>query len=203
MGEERTVHIVDDDDGIRDSLSAMLQACGYRCQLHPSALSLLAADAKALTGCAILDVRMPGMDGLALQRELLRRDIRLPVIFMTGFADVPLAVSAMRAGAVDFVEKPCALPKLREVIDRALGTAATLPSGSQATGDLQMRFERLTSRERDVLNCVIAGHPNKITAYKLGISARTVEIHRARVMEKTQARSLSELVRMAMAANVP
>ena len=196
------VHIVDDDPGLRESLDVLLEASGYACRLYASAEALLASDAHTLRGCALVDVRMPGMDGLTLQRELSLRQIRLPVVFMTGFADVPLAVRAMRAGAVDFVEKPCGLPQLREAIDRALAEAeAPIANGVEAR-EARMRLERLTPREREVLNCLVAGDANKTAAHKLGISARTVEIHRARVMEKMRARSLSELVRLALAANV-
>ena len=195
------VHIVDDDPGLRESLDVLLEASGYACRLYESAEALLASDAHTLRGCALVDVRMPGMDGLTLQRELSLRQIRLPVVFMTGFADVPLAVRAMRAGAVDFVEKPCGLPQLREAIDRALAEAeAPIANGVEAR-EARMRLERLTPREREVLNCLVAGDANKTAAHKLGISARTVEIHRARVMEKMRARSLSELVRLALASN--
>lgn len=200
MSDGETVHIVDDDSGLRDSLRMLLQASGYACRLYDSAAALLAVEAAALTGCAIVDIRMPGMDGLALQQALALRHIQLPVIFMTGYADVPLAVRAMRAGAVDFVEKPCDFPTLREAIDRALARSAAHRQ-PPANGEPD-RFSRLTSREMEVLRCLVAGDPNKIAAHKLGISARTVEVHRARVMEKTGAKSLSELVRLAVAAHV-
>ena len=196
------VHIVDDDPGLRESLDVLLQASGYACRLYASAEALLASDIDTLRGCALVDVRMPGMDGLTLQTELSLRQIRLPVVFMTGFADVPLAVQAMRAGAVDFVEKPCGLPQLREAIDRALAEAEVPIANGGEAKEARKRLERLTPRQREVLNCLVAGDANKIAAHKLGISARTMEVHRARVMEKTQAKSLSGLVRLALAANV-
>lgn len=195
----RDISIVDDDADVRDSLAAMLGASGYRCATFASGEEFLAGAPGA--GCAIVDVRMPTMDGLAVQAEMRRRGFATPVIFLTGFADVPLAVQAMKAGAVDFVEKPCEPATLRAAIERALALGAAPAAGAPDPAAVS-RIERLTPRERDVLEWLVAGASNKIVAWRLGISPRTVEIHRARVMEKAEVRSLSELVRLALAAGV-
>ena len=198
MRDRALVHIVDDDDAIRESTKAVLEAAGFACATYRSALEFLdTGDLK--TGCAVVDVRMPEMDGLALLNELSARKSDLPVIVMTGFADVSLAVRAMKAGAVDFVEKPTPPDALVEAVRRAF-TKAQL--GDSERREAQARFERLTQREAEVLELLVAGDPNKIVAHKLGISPRTVEIHRGRLMEKTQAKSLADLVRMALAAGV-
>ena len=152
--------------------------------------------AKPATGCALVDVRMPGMDGLTLLEQLTSQGHAIPVIIMTGFADVPLAVKAMRAGAVDFVEKPCARELLIDSVRRAL--AAIRPKTSTSVAEANTRLEKLTQREREVLDLIVAGNANKVIAHKLGISPRTVEIHRGRLMEKTGVQSLAELVRLAL-----
>lgn len=196
MRDRALVHIVDDDDAVRESTKAVLEAAGFACATYRSALEFLdTGDLKA--GCAVVDVRMPEMDGLALLNELSARKSDLPVIVMTGFADVSLAVRAMKAGAVDFVEKPTPPDALVEAVRRAFTKAR---SGDTERREAQARFERLTQREAEVLELLVAGDPNKIVAHKLGISPRTVEIHRGRLMEKTQAKSLADLVRMALAA---
>jgi two-component system response regulator FixJ len=198
MRERRHVHIVDDDEALRDSIKAMLEAAGFACTSYESGRSFLDAG-NALSGCALVDVRMPEIDGLALLKELAARKNTIPVIIMTGFADVPLAVQAMKAGAVDFVEKPAAPNALIDAIGRALDHAT---AGAVEQREAKARFERLTDREMEVLQLLVIGDPNKIVAHKLGISARTVEIHRGRLMEKTQAKSLAELVRLALAAGI-
>jgi two-component system response regulator FixJ len=197
-----TVFVVDDDPAVRDSLEAMLGAAGYRCTLFASGAEFLAGDPGAARGCVLVDVRMPGMDGLELQRQMKARGIALPVIFMTGFGEVPLAVEAMKAGAVDFVEKPSTLAVLKDCIDRALAIGAASQQAAAEVAVARERIERLTPRERDVLRLLVAGKPNKIIAFELSISPRTVEIHRARVMDKMAVRSLSELVRLSLAAGV-
>jgi two-component system response regulator FixJ len=194
------VHVVDDDADLRDSLHALLTSSGYDCVLHASATAFVNSGAR--DGCALVDIRMPEMDGITLLQKLTADGIPLPVIIMTGFADVPLAVKAMKAGAVDFVEKPCAPDRLLEAVRKALARASLERAAASEKKDAEQRLERLTDRERDVLALLIAGDPNKIIAHKLGISPRTVEIHRSRLMEKTQAASLADLVRLAMAANV-
>jgi two-component system response regulator FixJ len=185
-----TVHIVDDDEALRDSLAAMVSGADYKCATYASAREFLAG--QLAPGCALIDVRMPEMDGLSLMQEMDRRQLDMPVVVMTGFADVPLAVKAMKAGASDFVEKPCAREDLLEAIKRALSKAKSAQAGDAEKKEAQERLERLTQRERDVLQLLVVGDANKIIAHKLGISPRTVEIHRGRLMEKTEARSLAE-----------
>ncbi|HEX6960338.1 MAG TPA: response regulator FixJ [Lacipirellula sp.] len=199
MSPKQTVYIVDDDQAVRDSLKALLTVKGYALETFESAEGFLAALSPDATGCAVLDIRMPGMSGLELQRELKRRSLPLPVIIITGHGDVPLAVSALKAGAVDFLEKPFDSDALLASIDEALrrGTAArSVPAFDKET--VATRVAQLTPREREVMDLVVAGHPNKVIADRLGIAVRTVEIHRARVMDKTGARNLSELIRMAI-----
>jgi two-component system response regulator FixJ len=198
--DSQTVFVVDDDPAVRDSLQAMLSAAGYRCTMFASGADFLASDPGVHRGCVLVDVRMPGMDGLELQRQLKARGIGLPVIFMTGYGEVPLAVEAMKAGAVDFVEKPSTLAVLEDCIDRALAIGAASQQAAAEAAAARGRIERLTPRERDVLRLLVAGKPNKIIAFELSISPRTVEIHRARVMDKMAVKSLSELVRLSLAA---
>lgn len=192
-----TVYIVDDDAAVRDGLKALLTVSGYELATYDSAESFLAAIDRKATGCAVLDIRMPGMSGLDLQRELKKRSIALPVIIITGHGDVPLAVAALKAGAVDFIEKPFDSDALIGSIEEALRRGAALASTFDRD-TVAARVAQLTAREREVMDLVVAGHPNKVVADRLGIAVRTVEIHRARVMEKTEARNLSELIRMAI-----
>lgn len=193
---DRRVHVVD-DDALRDSLKAVLEAAGLRCSTYESGKEFLEADISS--GCALVDVRMPGLDGLALLGELAARKSKIPVIIMTGFADVPIAVKAMKAGAVDFVEKPAAPDVLIGAVKRALDAARESTSAERGA---QARLERLTEREMDVLKLLAIGDPNKIVAHKLGISPRTVEIHRGRLMEKLKAGSLADLVRLSLKAGI-
>ncbi|HEV3176434.1 MAG TPA: response regulator FixJ [Stellaceae bacterium] len=201
MTTEGTVHVVDDDEAIRDSLTLLLCAAGFTVAAYPSADAFLIT-ASSGPGCVVIDVRMPGMGGLELQEELARRGRRIPVIVMTGHAEVPLAVKAMKAGAVDFVEKPfeeqAMLAAIRRAFSLGLETARAEAEGNEIGG----RLAHLTPREREVLDALVAGKPNKIIAYELSISPRTVEIHRARVMEKMEARTLSDLVRMALSVGL-
>lgn len=195
------VHVVDDDEAVRDSVRALLEGAGFACASYESARNFLETDGLA-PGCALIDVRMPEMDGLTLLRELAARRREIAVIIMTGFGDVPLAVKAMKEGAVDFVEKPMPRDVLIDAVRRALQRAKEAQSTADEKCEAKARFARLTDRERDVLELLVVGDANKIIAHKLGISPRTVEIHRGRLMEKTQARSLAELVRMALAAGI-
>jgi two-component system response regulator FixJ len=198
--DKLTVHIVDDDEALRDSVAALVGGAGFKCEVYGSARDFL--DGGLAGGCALVDVRMPGMDGLALMEEMAKRRIDIPVVIMTGFADVALAVRAMKAGANDFVEKPCGRNELIEAVKRALGKAKSVQALDAETKESRDRLARLTQRERDVLELLVIGDPNKIIAHKLQISPRTVEIHRGRLMEKTQARSLADLVRLAISAGI-
>ncbi len=197
-----TVFVVDDDEAVRDSLSLLLETAGHRVEAFESGPKLLAALTSEKRGCVIADVRMPGMDGLELQEQLLARRIKLPVIIITGHGDVPIAVRAMKAGAIDFVEKPFADDTILEAIRLALAEADRARKERGPVSEIDDRLAQLTQRERDVLQAMVAGHPNKVIAHLLQISPRTVEIHRARVMDKMAARSLSHLVRMALQAGV-
>jgi two-component system, LuxR family, response regulator FixJ len=197
---ESSILIVDDDADVRDSLRALLESSGFVVRDHDSAAGVLADPAIGAALCLIADIRMPGMDGLQLQEELNRRRIQVPVVVVTGHGDVPLAVRAMKAGAIDFLEKPFDEELLLAAVRRAQAAAEQSRSEAEATDQATRLIKQLTPRERDVLEHLVAGHPNKIIAYELSISPRTVEIHRAHVMDKMQARSLSDLIRAALAA---
>jgi len=203
MTEARTVHLVDDDEAVRDSLAALLETHDFEVSTYPSAEAFLAACPTSAAGCLLTDIRMPDMDGLALQERVAATYPGLSVIVMTGHADVPLAVRAMKAGAVDFIEKPFPAPAIVDAIGRALEQSARRREPApQPNPEIREHLESLTPREREVLDGLVAGLPNKTIAYDLGISPRTVEIHRARVMEKMRAKSLSELVRHAMVLGI-
>jgi len=194
--------IVDDDADVRDSLRALLESAGFDVRDFDSAKAVLADGDLARGACLIADIRMPDMDGLALQEELVNRKVGLPVIIVTGHGDVPLAVRAMRAGAVDFIEKPFDDELLLQSIKQALAVGKESRGQASLAQTAAARIGLLTERERQVLECLVAGKANKVIAYELDISPRTVEIHRAHVMEKMQARSLSDVVRLALAAGV-
>ena len=200
---ERRVYIVDDDEAVRDSLSVMLEARTYAVKSFGSAPEFLAAAPSLPLGCLIVDIRMPEMDGLELQQSSDgTRTVDFPLIVITGHGDVPLAVRAMKAGAVDFIEKPFTSEAILNSLDLALSRLA-VPSEQDPTAMAAVaKLVLLSPREREVLEGLLAGLPNKTIAYDLAISPRTVEIHRARVMDKMGARSLSELVRLALAAGV-
>lgn len=193
-----TVFIIDDDDAVLDSLSVLLETGGFSVKGFASANAFLAVVQESWRGCILTDVRMPGMDGLELQEKVAEQGLNLPVVVMTGHGDVPIAVRAMKAGAIDFIQKPFDEEMILDSIRRALDLSEQVRSREAASGKLRGRLATLTIREREVLNNLVDGHPNKVIAFNLGISPRTVEIHRARVMEKMQARSLSELVRMTL-----
>jgi two-component system response regulator FixJ len=193
---EATVFIVDDDPAVRTGLGALIESSGYAVETFGSAEDFLARPEPRSPGCVLVDVRMPGMGGLELQRELKRRGIALPVIIITAHGDVPMAVAALKAGAVDFLEKPFDSDALLAAIEQAVSQA---PQAETAAG-LGTRFGQLTPREREVMELVVAGLPNKAIAFRLQIAVRTVEIHRARVMEKTGARNLAQLVRLVLQA---
>jgi two-component system, LuxR family, response regulator FixJ len=197
---EQTIFIVDDDDAVRRALSFALQAEGFRVESFGSARVFLDNDLPR-RGCLITDVRMPGMDGLELQREVKARHLPLSVIVMTGHGDVPIAVQAMMAGAVDFLEKPFEHEILVASIRRALELNLTKSNFIEEARKARETVDLLTDREQSVLNILVRGQPNKIIAHELGISIRTVEVHRSNIMKKTRARSLSDLVRITIAVD--
>ena len=195
---DQRVYIVDDDEAMRDSLAWLLESQGFAVTACPSAEDFLAACRDDMTGCIVLDVRMPGMSGLEMYEKLNARHCTLPVIFITGHGDVQMAVRAVQAGAFDFVEKPFNDQDLLDRIQRAIAHDAGQRGKEAQRSQLKALFAGLTPREREVLDRVVEGMSNKGIANALGLSAKTVEVHRAKVMEKLHARSLSDLVKMAM-----
>ncbi|HVS76084.1 MAG TPA: response regulator transcription factor [Steroidobacteraceae bacterium] len=193
-----TVFVVDDDNAVRNSLRLLLKSVGLASQPLGSAAEFLETYRPSQPGCLVLDVRMPGMSGLELQRELNLRGATIPVIFITGHGDIPMAVEAMQQGAFDFLAKPFRDQELIDRVQRALAKDATTRAALKERERIRERLESLTPREREVLSLMTQGKPNKIMAHELGVSQRTVEIHRARVMEKSGAGSLAQLVRMVM-----
>ena len=202
MPRDQCVYIVDDDEAVRDSLSVLLESKGYAVKSFVSAPEFLSAAPLLPVGCLIVDIRMPEMDGLELQQHLTDRSLDFPLIVITGHGDVPLAVRAMKAGAVDFIEKPFASEAILSSLEAALSRLTTPSEEDPARAAASAKLALLSSREIQVLQGLLAGLPNKTIAYDLEISPRTVEIHRARVMAKMGARSLSELIRLALAAGV-
>ena len=198
---DKTVFVVDDDAAVRQGLRFMLRAAGYSVEAFPSARSFLEDHDPRRGGCLLLDVRMPQMTGLELQQQLNLRGWRIPVIFITGHGTVSLAIAAMKAGAFDFIEKPLREDALLESIERALHWNNRAYEVRLERGTLQIRVALLTPREREVFERVASGEPNKVIARQLGISVRTVELHRAHIAEKLQARSLSDLIRMGIIMN--
>lgn len=197
---EPTIHIIDDDEAMRDSLDYLLEAASLTARTYESADSFLKQLDDLAPGCIVTDVRMPGMNGVDLVRTLIERRVPHPVIVITAHGDVSLAVEAMRAGAVNFLEKPFEAQALLGAIRTALAEGAVLLEDLAEKQRLQAVFAALSPREQDVLQGVIEGKMNKVIAYELGISPRTVEVYRANMMSKTGARGLSELVRMVMLA---
>jgi two-component system response regulator FixJ len=196
-----TVHVVDDEEPVRRSLAFLLATAGFTVRLHESATAFLAVAPSIRDACLVTDLRMPDMTGVELLRQLQARKQRLPAIVITGHGDVPLAVEAMKAGALDFIEKPFDDEVLIAAIKRAAATLEAPADERQDIASIHTRLALLTDRERQVLSGVVAGLPNKSIAYDLDISPRTVEVHRASVMSKMQAKSLPELVRMVLAAD--
>ncbi|MFC7478154.1 response regulator transcription factor [Dankookia sp. GCM10030260] len=199
----RVVHVVDDEAVVRRSLTLLLRAAGVEVRAHESGVAFLhAAEANLPFGCVLLDIRMPGLDGLAVLREMATRGLRLPVVIVTAHGDVRLAVEAMKAGACEFVEKPYAAASIMAAVETALGRGdETLERAREAT-EAAARIATLTPRETEVLHGLVAGRQNKVIALDLGLSPRTVEIHRANLMAKLRAGSLSEAVRIALAAGL-
>ena len=196
------VHIVDDEEPVRKSLAFLLTMAGFTARVHESATSFLAAAPGMDRGCLVTDLRMPDMSGVDLLTRLGAAKALMPAIVITGHGDVPMAVAAMKAGALDFIEKPFEDEVLIEAIKRAAERISGTPSSPDDAAAVQSRLEQLTERERQVLSAVVAGLPNKTIAYDLNISPRTVEVHRANVMAKMQAKSLPELVRMTLSAGL-
>ena len=197
------IFIVDDDEAVRDSLSILLESAGHETITFDLALAALDSCRTRRPDCILSDVRMPGMDGIEFQEKLIENGIDAPVVIMTGHGDVRLAVRAMKTGALDFIEKPFDDTAILASIAEAIGKHADRASPKPVDAELAARLESLTAREREVLDLLVSGDPNKVIAYRLQISPRTVEIHRARVMEKMRAKSLPELVRMAMQLGAP
>jgi two-component system, LuxR family, response regulator FixJ len=203
MPSERTVvHVIDDDEALRDSLTFLLRTAQIEAQTHASASAFLERVADTSLGCIITDVRMPGLSGIDLLKRLKELKIDVPVIVITGHADVPLAVEAMKFGAIDFLEKPFDDGLLLASVQSALKQWSGETTRHTERAEIESRLAVLSNRERDVLNGLVVGHANKQIAFDLGISPRTVEIYRANLMDKMQARSLSELVRMALIVEI-
>jgi FixJ family two-component response regulator len=201
--EAGTVFVVDDDDGVRSSLGILLESAGYHPATFGSAAEFLEQHDPARPGCLLLDMRMPGMNGMELLQTLSERGAFLPVIFITGHGDVPMAVEAMKNGAFDFLQKPFGQHDLLERVGRALKADEEARAALLLTEELRRRHDTLTPREKEVMGLVVAGNANKVIAMDLGLSERTVEIHRARVMEKMATRSVAHLVRMAVELEAP
>lgn len=202
MPGDHVVHVIDDDEAVRKSLAFLLGTAQVSVRTYESAVMFLDALPKVEPGCIITDVRMPQVDGLELLRRLKGRGVDLPVIVITGHGDVPLAVEAMKAGAADFLEKPFDDEAVLAAVHSALNQQDKAVKREAERAEIQDRLTALSNRERQVLDGLVAGHPNKTIAYDLGISPRTVEIYRANVMTKMDASSLSDLVRMALIAGV-
>ncbi|HWU92278.1 MAG TPA: response regulator transcription factor [Sphingomicrobium sp.] len=198
--EPRLVYIADDDDAIRRSVSFALKTSGFQVRVYESGGELLKRAPDLEPGCILLDIRMPGMDGLEVQEALQAKGVSLPVIIMTGHGDVSLAVRAMKSGAVDFIEKPFQKAVLLGAIEQAMGRLNHAAANREQASEAAIKLKALTPRERDVLDGLAKGLPNKSIAYDLGISPRTVEIHRANLMSKLGVNSLSEALRIAFAA---
>jgi len=198
---DRTVHVVDDDPAVRRSLERLLDAAGFHVVSYQSPAAFLNAASGLSAGCVLLDIRMPGVDGLEVQTRLNRLRVNLPVIVMTGHGDVPSAVRAMKAGAVDFLEKPFDDETLLNAIGGAFAKASRLIGDREAVRAGQ-RIATLSPREREVLDALLAGRPNKVIAFDLNISVRTVEVHRARMMGRLGTKQFADAIRLAMMAKL-
>lgn len=198
-----TVYVIDDDEAVRNSLRLLLKSVGLPVKTFGSAKEFLPSYDPHQSGCMVLDIRMPGMSGLELLQQLNLKGATIPVVFITGHGDIPMAVEAMQNGAFDFLQKPFRDQDLIDRVQRALERDASTRAQLKATDKIRQHLETLTPREREVLELVTAGKPNKVMAADLGVSQRTIEIHRARVMEKMQARSLAQLVRMVLDLKQP
>lgn len=199
---DKQVYVVDDDEAIRRSLSFMLRTSGHKVEQFTCGEDFLKVAAKLAPGCVLLDIRMPGLDGLEVQQAMAGEGVALPVVIMTGHGDVNLAVRAMKAGAIDFIEKPFEKATLMSALDQGFARLGEEDVRKLRAQEAATRLEVLTPRERDVLKGLVEGLPNKTIAYDLGISPRTVEIHRANLMTKLNVKSLSEALRIAFAAGL-
>jgi len=199
---EARVFIVDDEEAVRDSIGLLLRSVGLRAQGFPDARAFLDAYRPEQPGCLVLDIRMPRMSGLELQQELNRRGWGIPVIFISGHGDVPMAVEAMRAGAVDFLQKPFKDDELIRRVQKALDQDERLREQLSGREQIRARFDALTPREREIAARLVAGEANKVIAIELSLSERTVELHRAHIMQKMEARGLAQLVQMLMRLEV-
>lgn len=202
MSSDVIIHIVDDEEPVRKSLAFLLSISGHAARVHESATAFLSVAKDTRNACLITDLRMPDMSGVDLLRRLNEASAMLPTIVITGHGDVPMAVEAMKAGALDFIEKPFEDEVLLDAVARAVAELGNRPPAEEDSEAIRRRLAELSDREKQVMTGVVAGLPNKTIAYDLNISPRTVEVHRANVMAKMQARNLPELVRMVMAASV-
>ena len=197
------VFVVDDDPSIREAIKSLISLAGLRVETFGTAQEFLRKERPDLPGCVVLDVELPGLSGLDLQRELAAQGIKLPIIFITGYGDIPMSVRAMKAGATEFLTKPFRDQDLLDAIQQALARDRAARLHSKEIAELRERFDVLTSREREVMSLVVAGSLNKQIGFELGISEITVKIHRGRVMNKMGAQSLAELVRMTERLGIP
>jgi FixJ family two-component response regulator len=197
------VFVVDDDSSIREAIKSLLSLEGLRVETFGTAQEFLRSERADLPGCVVLDVELPGLSGLDLQRELAAHETKLPIIFITGYGDIPMSVRAMKAGALEFLTKPFRDQDLLNAIQQALERDRVARQHSREIAELRKRFDALTSREREVMGLVVAGWLNKQIGFELGISEITVKIHRGRVMNKMGAQSLAELVRMTERLELP
>jgi two-component system response regulator FixJ len=202
MQSDAVVHVIDDDDAVRESLAFLLKSARLAVKTYESAAAFLRASPPVTTGCVITDVRMPEISGIELLQRLRERNVGIPAIVITGHGDVPLAVEAMKLGAADFFEKPFDDEALLTAVRSALSHLADSSKRDAEQADINGKLATLSNREREVLEGLVSGHPNKTIAYDLGISPRTVEVYRANVMTKMNAASLSDLVRMALVAGI-
>jgi len=194
---ERVVFVIDDDVAVRETLSSLFRSVGLRVELFGSTREFAQIEVPDAASCLVLDIRLPGLSGLDFQAELAKSDIRIPIVFMTGHGDIPMSVQAMKAGAIDFLSKPFRDQEMLDAVVRALERDQGRRESEKAVGEIRVRLESLTAREREVMGFVVDGLMNKQTAAKLGVTEITVKVHRVNMMRKMKARSVVELVGMA------